>query len=309
MTVTYRIRHTTTFSYGAPVSVCHNTLCLTPRSGPRQQVGQAQLQIAPTPTISSQRRDWFGNTVHMFSLELAHETLSIEVRAEATVEPAPTLDAAATPPWESIVAGVREQTDPNWLDACPYLYDATLVQRHEAATAYGRTAFTRGRPVLEAATALMSQIHRDFAYESGATHVHTDSRQALQLRRGVCQDFAHVAIAALRGLGVPARYVSGYLRTHPPPGQPRLVGADQSHAWFAAYMGPEIGWVELDPTNDVACGVDHIRLAVGRDYADVAPVRGVFLGGAESTQRVEVDVEPLDSAPPPSGNAVPTQTS
>lgn len=293
MTVTYQIRHATTFSYGSPVSVCHNTLCLTPRSGPRQRVRQPRLRITPTPTVSTRRTDYFGNTVHMISLEVAHETLTIESLARATVEPWAPIDPAGTPAWETIASSIREQQDPHWIDACPFLYDSTLVHRDAAAEAFGRAAFTPGRPILDAAIALTNLIHTSFAYESGATNVTTDSRQALTLKRGVCQDFAHVAIAVLRGLGLPARYVSGYLRTHPPPGKPRLIGADQSHAWFSVYAGPEFGWLELDPTNNVVCSTDHIRLAIGRDYADVAPVRGVFLGGAESTQRIEVDVEPL----------------
>lgn len=296
MTLHYRLDHTTRFRYGSPVSVCHNTLCLTPRSGPHQSVRAPRLVIRPKPTTTVKRTDAFGNVVHAFSIETAHESLEIRARSRVSVDPVelPT----TTPAWDAVATGVQAQTDPRWLEAVPFVFDSPLVRRRESVRAYAADLFPAGRPVLEAALEFNTRIHSDFEYKSGATQVNTHSDQAFEIRRGVCQDFAHVAIAALRSLGLPTRYVSGYLRTHPPAGQPRLVGADESHAWFAVYTGPEHGWIELDPTNDCLASSDHIRLARGRDYTDVAPVRGLFLGGGQSTLTVSVDVEP-DHRPQP----------
>jgi transglutaminase-like putative cysteine protease len=304
----YRIRHDTVFAYEKPVSVCHNSICLTPQTGPRQRVQSPELVIDPRPEILEQRHDAFGNVVHAFSIETAHERLSIRATSLVTVLSPPNLPADGGPAWESVVAGVRDQEDPGWLEAAPFLHDSPLVTRSAGSRAYAAAVFTPGRPVVEAAIELTNTINRDFAYDPGATHVGTSSEQALELRRGVCQDFAHVQLASLRAIGLPARYVSGYLRTVPPPGRPRLVGADESHAWVAVYAGPDIGWVDLDPTNAVVCGTDHVTIATGRDYTDVAPIRGVFLGGGRSTLTVEVDVMPVNPAATTGGPVTPAPT-
>jgi transglutaminase-like putative cysteine protease len=295
MTVHYRVAHTTTYAYGSPVSVCHNLVCLTPRPGPRLAVHNPRLTITPRPTTSMRRFDSFGNTVHVFSIESAHDRLVVSAWARVSVAPAGLPQLTPTTPWERVVERVDDQSDPQWADAAPFAFDSPRVRRSREARAFARRAFTPGRPVLDAARALNTLIHKEFAYRPGQTHVQTDSDAALKLRAGVCQDFAHVQLACLRSLGLPARYVSGYLRTNPPPGRPRLVGADQSHAWVGVYGGPELGWVDLDPTNNMVCDTDHITLAWGRDYTDVAPVRGVFLGGGESELTVRVEVEPVGS--------------
>lgn len=292
MSVRYRVRHITEYAYTEPVSVCHNMLCVAPTSDHRQRVESYTLTIDPTPTASGERQDAFGNVLHVFSIERAHTKLVIDASSEVVVDAAPTEGDDVS--WEDVVSGVRDQGDAGWLAASPFVHDSEFAKRSDEARAFAAESFTAGRPIFEAAMALTSQIHSSFKYQPGATQVHTDSGEALRLRSGVCQDFAHVGIAGMRALGVPVRYVSGYLRTIPPEGQPRLVGADQSHAWYAVYCGAGRGWVDFDPTNDCLCGTDHITLAAGRDYADVAPVRGVFLGGGASTLRVTVDVEPLE---------------
>lgn len=297
MTAHYHVRHNTTYRYASPVSVCQNVVCMTPRNGARMTVQNAHLQITPEPTTRQERTDAFGNRLHMFSIEVAHETLTIEATAQVSVEPWTPPNPATTASWETIVADIRLQRDPRWLEASSFVYDSPLVQRSPSATAFARRAFTPDRPILEAALALTTQIYQDFLYKPGATNVDTDSEASLELRHGVCQDFAHVGLAAMRSLGIPARYVSGYLRTEPPAGQARLVGADESHAWFSIYTGSRLGWVDLDPTNNMPCNTDHIVLAHGRDYSDIAPVRGTFIGGAAQAIEVSVDVQPLERDP------------
>jgi transglutaminase-like putative cysteine protease len=262
---------------------------LTPREGGRVRSLSHRLVIRPTPLFSSRRTDAFGNTVHSFSIEENHRHLSVTATSRVRVAVAPHPEETA--PWEEVVAAVAEQRDPSWLDACRFGFDSPRIERAPEFVAYARQAFTRARPIFEAAFDLTRRIHRDFEYDKAATSVLTQTQEAFRIRRGVCQDFAHIQIACLRSLGVPARYVSGYLRTVPRPGQPRIVGADQSHAWVSVYCGAA-GWVELDPTNDCVCSEDHVPIAWGRDYDDVVPVKGVILGGGEHRLVVSVDVEP-----------------
>lgn len=289
----YHVRHTTRFAYSQPVSVCHNLLCLTPRVSPTLTSHRPTLTISPQPTTRAQRTDSFGNIIDIFSVEHEHEHLSIEAWADVEVQPNDLPALTPTPAWDRVAEDLARQRDPGWLDTMPFLYDSPRVRRDRAAAEYAESSFTPGRPILDAARDLTARIHRDFTYQPGSTHVDTMSDEALADRKGVCQDFAHVQLAALRSLGLPARYVSGYLRTIPPEGRPALIGADQSHAWVSVYTGPELGWVDLDPTNDVIVDTDHITLAWGRDYTDVAPIRGVFLGGEQSNMSVEVQVKPV----------------
>ncbi len=292
----YKVQHTTRFSYPIPVSVCHNVLCLTPRSGPLLTITHTALTITPRPTVISERVDSFGNITHAFSIEEAHSELQVQADALVRVHARPTSPWPG-PAWESVAQRVVEQTDAGWLSAYPYLYDSPLALRSRDAREYAQPIFTPGRPILDAALELTRQIKAQFAYLPGSTHVGTTSSEAFANRRGVCQDFAHVQIAMLRSLGLPVRYVSGYLRTIPPIGQPRLIGVDQSHAWVSLYAGHAIGWVDLDPTNAMACGTEHIPLAIGRDYSDVAPIRGAFLGGGDSHLSVTVDVDLINDKP------------
>ncbi len=294
MIVAYKVRHTTKFEYPIPVTVCHNIVCLSPRPDARLNINHASITITPQPTVVAERLDAFGNITHAFSIEASHGELT--VNAEANLLVSAPFFATADPPWEQVVASLDQQADPNWFESSTFRFGSMLVSRDQAAREYAERVFTPGRPIHEASLALTERVNKEFAYKPGATHVDTSSKEALSNREGVCQDFAHVMLAALRSLGIPARYVSGYLRTIPPKGQARLIGADQSHAWVSVYMGPELGWVDLDPTNNMHAMTDHIPIAMGRDYADVAPIRGAFLGGGESKLSVSVDVEQIVDA-------------
>ena len=298
----YKITHSTAYIYESPVRVCHNLVMLTPRDDAHVRVRSHRLNISPQPQQLHPRQDFFGNRFHAFSIEENHRQLKVTSISRVRVlnRRLPTPDS--TLPWEQVTASVSgpppvglfaETPDEKWLDATKYLFDSRRIQRSTIFSEYALQEFTPGRPILLCAQALTERIYRDFKYDTTATVVNTTPQEALAIKRGVCQDFAQVAISCLRSIGLPARYVSGYLRTVPPPGKPRLVGADQSHAWFSLYCGPETGWVDLDPTNNCICAKDHVPIAWGRDYQDVVPVRGVFLGGGHHTLKVSVDVMPI----------------
>jgi transglutaminase-like putative cysteine protease len=218
-----------------------------------------------------------------------HRALSVVSRTEVEVAPGPELVAGASPAWELVRDQARRPRAAGWLDAAGFVFPSPYVTISTAAAAYASPSFTPGRPVLEAALELSSRIHADFTYDQRATTVATPVDEVLVRRRGVCQDFAHLALACLRALGVPARYVSGYLATTPPPGKQKVIGADASHAWLAVYS-PDTGWLDLDPTNDVVPGERHITLGWGRDFGDVTPIRGVIMGGGDHDLHVSVDV-------------------
>ncbi|MCA9248620.1 MAG: transglutaminase family protein [Planctomycetales bacterium] len=289
----YKITHSTSYAYSSPVSVCHNLVMMTPREDPRVHCLSHRLRIRPTPQVSGRRYDCFGNHVHSFSIEESHRKLTVMATSRVSVEqfelPAP----ESTPAWESLASDEAAQRDPSWLNVAPFRFDSPRVQRSTEFADYARTAFTPSRSVLAAVLDLTATIHSDFAYDKQATLVDTPTEEAFRLRRGVCQDFAHVQIACLRSLGIPTRYVSGYLRTLPEAGKERLVGADQSHAWLSVYCGTA-GWIDVDPTNNCVCSTDHIPVAWGRDFGDVVPIKGVFLGGGEHILSVSVDVLPLE---------------
>lgn len=291
----YRIRHETSYAYGHPVSICHNQLRLTPRAGRFVKVLSAKVNINPAPTTQNTRLDSFGNRVHVFSIEHAHDDLHVVAQSEVEVSPRPTLaDTSVSPSWRGIKrAASRGALRASAEEVDAYLFDSPYVRRSHELAEYAREIFAPWDDIFSACVALTTRVFLDFAYDPEATGVQTDSTEAFALKRGVCQDLAHVQIAALRSLGIPARYVSGYLRTLPPEGQPRLIGADQSHAWLAVYCGQELGWVDLDPTNNLVVQTDHVPLAYGRDYADITPVRGVYIGGGQNTLGVSVDVEPV----------------
>jgi len=288
----YKIAHTTTYTYSEPVPVCHNQVLLTPRDDARIHCRSHRLLIRPLPTVSSRRLDFFGNHVHAFSIEESHRQLTISSTCRVKVDPPPAISLSLTPAWEVVAEAVAAQQAEGWLEAWPMLCDSPRIVREEGFAEYGRASFAPQRPIGEALLDLTARIHTDFVYDKHATDVQTSTGVAFRQRRGVCQDFAHVQIACLRALGIPARYVSGYLRTVPPPDAERLVGADQSHAWVSAYCG-EVGWLDVDPTNSMLVATDHIPVAYGRDYTDVAPIRGIFLGGGTHSLSVSVDVSPL----------------
>ena len=291
----YRIRHTTKYGYEEPVAVCHNLVRLTPRVTERQSVVATRLVVSPEPTDRVDRRDPFGNAVHYLAVEEAHNGLALSAVSEVTVR-----DGDPTPersdPWEDVRDTVRLNDNPRRRDALRFVYPSPLAPVDAKLAAYAAESFRPGRPIVESAVDFTSRMHADFRYDPGVTTVTTPVMDAFAARHGVCQDFAHIGIACLRSLGLPARYVSGYLRTIPPPGKPRLVGADASHAWMSVYCG-RAGWVDLDPTNDCVPRTDHVTVAFGRDYADVCPIQGVFVGGGNQTLTVEVDVEPLADPP------------
>lgn len=288
----YRIVHSTAYQYSDPVPVCHNHLRLSPRETAYTNCTSHRMLIRPSPDNVSRRKDWFGNVVQSFSLDESHRKLLLTATSRVTVSPQDVPQADQTPSWEVIAAGIREQSVDGWFEVTEFLYDSPLAHREETFREYAADCFPDGQPILAGAIALMTKIFQDFKYDPRATTVVTRPNEALSLKHGVCQDFAHVGISCLRSLGLPARYVSGYLRTIPPPGKERMIGADASHAWFAVWCG-EAGWIDLDPTNDKICGTDHIPIAWGRDYSDVAPIRGVFTGGGQHSLKVSVDVEPV----------------
>jgi transglutaminase-like putative cysteine protease len=290
--VIYRVRHRTMYEYEDPVSVSHHVLRLTPRNLPGQVCRSVHIDILPVPLTPTTNNDYFGNIQTFFTLHESHDHLVVEATSELEVNAITHSDFSASPPWESVVASLVSDHSDDGLDAYQFVFGSQRVSASRELADYAREAFPAERPLLEATFALTRQIHRDFQFDTKATEITTPVQAFFHKRRGVCQDFAHLQIACMRSLGLPARYISGYLRTLPPPGKPRLVGADASHAWCSGWC-PGAGWVDFDPTNDCVPTDGHITLAWGRDYSDVSPVHGVLLGGAKHELKVGVDVMPI----------------
>lgn len=301
-----RVRHDTIYDYDSPVELAHHLACLSPRATDHQQVRHWALSVDPAPEGWDSPAfggaplsfDPWGNARLVFSHAFVHEQLVVSSRFEVGLVPPPAFDALVSPAWEEVAESLRYHAGAVLTEPVEFTLASYFSPHDPALAAFGRLAFTPGRPLVEGALALMTLIYRQFKYAPLATDVGTRAPEALALKRGVCQDFAHVMIGACRSLGLAARYVSGYLLTQPPPGQPRLVGADASHAWAAVWC-PGHGWLALDPTNDVPVGVNHVTLAWGRDYGDVAPLRGVIRGG-HAHPAVAVTVEPIESEAPTS---------
>ena len=292
----YDLTHLTHYEYGASVVLNECVARLRPREEPGQKVKDFRVEVSPTPRDWREHTDAFSNSVAVMRIETPHREMSIKSTSRVEVLRAAPPAAALTPPWESVAAQAAA-TQTLAPDSPAFaLYASRIVTIFPGATAYARESFTPGRPIYEAAAELSKRIHADFTYDSKATDARTPPAEAFAARRGVCQDFAHVMVSGLRGLGLPALYVSGYIRTYPPPGKKRLVGADASHAWVAVWCGPAFGWLGLDPTNAIAEGDDHIVLARGRDYADVQPVDGVILSYGGHDLKVSVDVAPVENA-------------
>jgi transglutaminase-like putative cysteine protease len=292
----YQVRHETTYDYDDPVSVSHHVLRLTPRDLPCQHRRTSEIHIVPVPqTHSTIHVDYFGNAVTSFGLQEPHEKLTVTATSHLEVHPPPLLDLGQSPPWESVRDSLSTNSTPEGLDAYQFVFDSRRIASKPQLAEYARESFPLQRPILEAVRDLTTRINKDFRFDTKATEVTTPVETFFEKRRGVCQDFSHLQIACLRSLGLPARYVSGYLRTRPPEGKPRLVGADASHAWCAAWC-PTAGWVDFDPTNDCIPSDGHITVAWGRDYSDVSPIHGVLLGGARHTLHVGVDVMPIAPA-------------
>lgn len=290
MTAHYRVRHQTRYHYSDQAAISYNRLHGRPRPCPGQTARAADLVVDPEPAFLTEHLDFFGNPVTFFTVEEPHQALTVTVSFEASV-PARSWEASSDP-WEAVAASLRNPRDPAALEASQFRFASTWVECSEPLRDFARSCFATQTELLEGARALCRAIHREFTFDPQATTIATPIAEVLQRRRGVCQDFAHLSIGALRSLGLAARYVSGYLLTTPPPGQPRLQGADASHAWISVWA-PPLGWVDLDPTNDLVVSDQHVTLAWGRDYHDVSPLRGVVLGGGSQTVKVAVDVIPL----------------
>ncbi len=289
------VLHETRYDYPTPVRLAQHQAHLVPARTPWQDLLSHRLDIDPAPAQRRDCTDVWGNAGCFFSLQTSHQRL--RVMAESVVQTRPRPAPQHRMAWEDARQRTRYHRHARWDPASEFAFASPYVPRHLDFVDYAAPSFTPGRPLLEATQDLMQRIHQDFTYQAQATDASTPARQALALRLGVCQDFAHVMIGCLRSLGLAARYVSGYLLTEPPPGQPRLVGADASHAWAAVYLPGETvdqgQWAELDPTNNRAPGEDYVTLAIGRDYGDIAPLRGVLHGGGQHHLQVAVTVTPV----------------
>ncbi len=285
----YAITHTTGYTYSDPASLSQNELFLHPRNTSRQVVLQSTLSIFPEPQYRHRRIDFFGNTVDVFMVQHPHDELVMKAGSVVQTSVQKTPDPSQTSPWETVakrLASYGHQAD---FEALPFLFVSPLISVSPETASYAGVSFTPGTPVLAGALDLMRRIYNEFSYDKTASTVDTTVDQILKNRKGVCQDFAHLTISCLRSQGLAARYVSGYLETLPTPGKPKLVGSDASHAWVSIFL-PDFGWVDFDPTNNLVVGESHITLAWGRDYGDVAPVKGVVMGGGRHRLTVNVDV-------------------
>jgi len=287
----YTVTHRTSYDYPTMVSVSHHVARLSPRETGCQKAVGHDLRVEPPPALLETRRDYYGNSTTFLTVEGAHRQLTVLARSSVEVSAARPPAPSGTPAWETVRDRCQGGDLTHCLEAGEFAFSSPLVPRRPALAAYAAAAFSNGRPILEAVLALTARIHEEFEFDPTATTVSTPVEQVFKRRRGVCQDFAQLEIACLRSLGLPARYVSGYLETAPPPGQPRLVGADSSHAWLAFYC-PDFGWIDVDPTNNLLPSDRHITLAWGRDFSDVSPLRGVVVGGGKHRIKVAVDVVP-----------------
>ena len=290
----YKIRHLTAYSNESPVASAKLALRVTPREGAGQHCIEHSLNIVPAPLSVDVEHDFYGNIVNVVIIDTPHTEMSVEATSTVEVnhEPPPTVSG---PAWETLANEALSLRDLSAAAPAHFLFASPRVELSADVTRYARDSFRDGRGILDACRELIGRIKSEFAFESESTEISTPLAEAFAKRHGVCQDFAHIMIAGLRGLGLPAAYVSGYIRTIPPPGKKRLEGADATHAWVSVWCGPAIGWVGFDPTNAIEAANDHIALAIGRDFSDVSPVYGVFVGSGKSELEVEVDVIPVAS--------------
>lgn len=290
----YEVRHLTTVDYATPVQLARFNLRLKPADWPGQELQDYHLSIEPPPwSIEQQSGPFVVNRSRMALREpLRHLSIDSRFRMEVN-EPSFDLDMTTGPTVAEVREGAAASRDLSSMGPANYLYPSPMAPASPGITDWAAAIFGPDQPVVAAGRGLMSAIHAEFTYDDSATSATTPPEDAFRARHGVCQDFAHVMIVAARAHGIPAAYVSGYLRTRPPPGQPRLVGADATHAWANLWCGETLGWIGFDPTNDCLVRTDHIFTAMGRDYADVAPLDGVFRGGAGQVMTVSVDVKPL----------------
>lgn len=287
-----RVSHKTIYQYGESASTSHHEARLTPRASENQRTLSHEIEITPRPAVRRGRLDYFGNKTTYFGLTQPHQRLEIEARSLVDISLGRDVDVAQSPPWHQVRDCLASDRRRDTLQAYQMAFASVHVQLSDDLLQYCDSEFRFDQPILSVAQQLTHKIHRDFAYDPNTTDVNTPIQALLEKRSGVCQDFAHLLAACLRSRGLAARYVSGYLLTHPPPGKPKLIGTDASHAWVSVWV-PEQGWFDFDPTNDLMPGEQHVTLAYGRDFADVTPVRGVIMGGGQHTVQVAVDVEPV----------------
>jgi transglutaminase-like putative cysteine protease len=297
--VRYRVRHQTAYSYSDNVAVCQNQLRMEPRALTTAltmvQVNQTDVRIQPKPESLHRHTDYFGNHVVSFAIESAHRNLKVTAESDVVVSAHRSAQTLAVMTVGDVTRRIETGEDANYMQACEFRFDSIRIHRSKAFANYAWQSIRPTDNIVDAVLALTKRIKAEFRYDGTATDVNTTTEAAFELKAGVCQDFAHIEIAVLRSIGIPAQYVSGYLRTVPPPGKERLVGADESHAWVGAYCGDPIGWLHVDPTNACLVGIDHVPMGIGRDYADVSPMRGVALGGGNTSLQVSVDVEKIES--------------
>ncbi len=309
-TVRYRIEHDTAYDYSQTVSVSHHLGRLRPLDNDWQTLHEFRLRIDPEPSQRVDDIDYFGNRVDRFFLQEAHDRLVVRVFSDVEVGCPDWKPDMPSPAWEGVRDGIARDRSRGGLVAYECCFRSPLVPVGEKFADYARASFGEGRPLVEAAMDLTKRINAEFSFDATATTVSTPVSEVLEDRRGVCQDFAHLQIACLRSLGLPARYVSGYVRTEPPPGKPRLVGVDATHAWVAVFC-PGLGWVEFDPTNRCLALNNHVRVAYGRDFGDVSPLRGTVVGGGWQKLSIGVTMRPSDEdeASPESGPSEPSPLS
>ena len=291
--MTYRILHTSTYTYRQHVSYGNHVAYLMPRARPHHTCASHELRITPEPAEVERRTDFFGNTFHRFSIGEPHTELRIEARSEVRVDGEYVNWPRQSPAWERVAESLRACATPAEVEAYQFVFESPRIRPGADFAQFALHSFTPGRPLAEALLDMTARIHREFRFDAKSTDVRTAPEEVLWKRAGVCQDFAHLQVACLRSIGLAARYVSGYLRTYAPPGRPRLTGADASHAWVSVYC-PGSGWLDVDPTNNLIPSESHVTLAWGRDYGDVSPLRGVILGGRRHKLHVGVDLEPID---------------
>ena len=287
----YDIRQVTTYRYASPVAYARHVLRLTPIDRMGQRVHAAAVDIEPAPVQRREGHDFFGNRMTWIELDRPHDTLSVRVAARVAVKR--DIAPEATPPWEEVRDAAFASVDLSPNSPAHYLFPSRQVPLDPEIHAYAAESFAAGRPILEGAVDLMRRIKAEFVYEIGATTASTTPPMSFALRRGVCQDFAHIMISGMRGLGLPAAYVSGYLRSAPSSDAARLQGSEAMHAWVLLWCGAATGWIGLDPTNAILAAEDHVTLAIGRDYTDVAPMDGVILGSGGQRMGVSVNVTPV----------------
>ena len=291
------VMHDTTYRYATEVALAHHVAYLRPAETTHQEVESFRLAVAPKPFVQRMTTDVFGNRRFYFSLDVPHARLAVRAVSRVRIGARyGRFDAATTLPWRDVVDRLAYRAGGRFAPASEFSYPSPYIPRHRELGAYAAACFAPERSIADGAIALMRRVHRDFTYDSDSTDISTPVLSAFHAKRGVCQDFAHVMLGGLRAMGLAARYVSGYLLTRPPPGKPRLIGADASHAWVSVWCPLHDGssiWLDLDPTNDVVPSTSHVTLAVGRDFGDVSPLHGIIRGGGDHKLTVGVTVRPV----------------